>query len=200
MTRSFSRAAVVVIILKVEPGGWGAEKAWPASARTSPLRASRTAIPPERPASAETADSCRPVSIVVFTGAPGLRLALGDRCAPSRSSSETASSEPPGLPASRALKACSRPLTPTGVSAEKPCRAQRRQVFFFGGSDFAGDVDRGAAERVFAGVGVAFGQRACRRRRGSAPAGPVRSRSRGARPRRRPGKTRLGSQAMPPSS
>ena len=36
---------------------------------------------------------------------------------------------------------------------------QRRQVFFFGGADFAGDVDRGAAERVFAGVGVAFGER-----------------------------------------
>ena len=113
---------MVVIILKVDPGGWGAEKACPASARTSPLRASRTAMPPERPASAETAVSCRPVSIVVFTGAPGFGSPLA-RIRAEPVSSETASSEPPGLPARRSLKACSRPLTPTGVSAEKPWRS-----------------------------------------------------------------------------
>src|SRR4029077_12782434 len=33
------------------------------------------------------------------------------------------------------------------------------KCIFFGDPDFAGDVDRGAAERVFAGVGVAFGER-----------------------------------------
>ena len=48
-----SSAAVVVTILNVEPGGCGAEKAMPASARTSPLRGSSAATPPSRPASAD---------------------------------------------------------------------------------------------------------------------------------------------------
>jgi hypothetical protein len=58
-------AAAVVTILNVEPGGWGAENAIPASARISPLRGSSAATPPKRPASAVTAASCRRVSIVV---------------------------------------------------------------------------------------------------------------------------------------
>ena len=113
-TTPFSSAAVVVTILKVEPGGWGAEKAWPARARTSPLRASRTAMPPERPPSAETAADWRRGSIVVFTGAPGFG---GDwaRTREALPESATARSEPPGFPARRALNAFSRPLTPTGV-------------------------------------------------------------------------------------
>ena len=109
----------MVTILKVEPGGWGAEKAWPARARTSPLRASSTATPPERPASAETAASCSSGSIVVFTGAPGRGLAWASTRTEVPVSS-TASSEPPGLPARRVLKARSRPLIPTGVSGVKP--------------------------------------------------------------------------------
>ena len=52
-----SSAAVVVTILKVEPGGCGAENAIPASARTSPLRGSSAATPPSRPASPTTAAS-----------------------------------------------------------------------------------------------------------------------------------------------
>ena len=157
-TTPFSSAAVVVIILKVEPGGCGAEKAWPARARTSPLRASSTAMPPTRPARAETAASCRSGSIVVFTGAPA-RGSASARIRVEPPASLTASSEPPGLPARRALKACSRPLTPTGVSGGKPWRASASGVVFFGDADFAGDVDRRAAERVCAGFGRALGER-----------------------------------------
>ena len=65
-----SSAAVVVTILNVEPGGWGAENAIPASARTSPLRGSSAAIPPRRPASAVTAAFWMRLSIVVRTGGP----------------------------------------------------------------------------------------------------------------------------------
>ena len=90
-------------------------------------------MPPERPASAETAASCRPGSIVVFTGAPGLRLGLGEDPRPSRPSSATASSEPPGLPARRALKACSRPLIADRGVGREAVAGERRQVFFFGG-------------------------------------------------------------------
>ena len=142
----FCRAAAVVIILKVEPGGWGAEKAWPARARTSPLRASSTAMPPTRPARAETADSCRPGSIVVFTGAPGFGSALAIvRVEPS---ALTASSEPPGLPGEPCVEGL--------LEAADPDRGVRREALagegvgfgFFGGADFAGDVDRGAADRV----------------------------------------------------
>ena len=49
---------MAVITLKVEPGGCGAEKAMPARARTSPVRASSAAIPPKRPARASTAAAC----------------------------------------------------------------------------------------------------------------------------------------------
>ena len=50
------------------------------------------------------------------------RFGLGDGAAELPVSS-TASSLPPGLPARRVLKARSRPLIPTGVSAAKPWRA-----------------------------------------------------------------------------
>src|SRR3954469_22130119 len=39
-------AAEAVMILNVDPGGWGPENAIPASARTSPVRASSPATPP----------------------------------------------------------------------------------------------------------------------------------------------------------
>ena len=115
-------------------------------------------------------------------------------------SSGTASSEPPGLPARRALKACSRPLTPTGVSAEKPCRASA-------GRSSSSAVPTSPVTSIAAlpsGCSRAsaspFGQR---RAVGGEDRGPGRQfdfASRGARRRRSPGKTRLGSQAMPPSS
>ena len=149
---------MVVIILKVDPGGWGAEKACPASARTSPLRASRTAMPPERPASAETARSCRPVSIVVFTGAPGFGsplariraepVVVGDR--------EQRAAGPAGEAVVEGLLEAADPDRGLGREA---VALERRQVLFFGGPDFAGDVDRGAAEGMFAGVGVSLGER-----------------------------------------
>ena len=58
------------MILKTEPGGCGAEKATPASPRTSPSRGRSTATPPNRPASASTAARCTRGSIVVRTGLP----------------------------------------------------------------------------------------------------------------------------------
>ena len=71
LTTPASSAAVVVITLKVEPGGCGAEKAIPARASTEPCRASSTATPPRRPARAATAAACSAGSIVVCTGRPG---------------------------------------------------------------------------------------------------------------------------------
>ena len=80
---------MVVTILKVEPGGWGAEKAMPASARISPLVGSSAAIPPKRPASPTTAASWTRGEIEVRTGSawrgrarastrrPGAQLAAG---------------------------------------------------------------------------------------------------------------------------
>jgi hypothetical protein len=118
-TTPFCNAAVVVTILKVEPGGCGAEKACPARPRTAPLRASSTAIPPLRPASAATAASCRVGSIVVFTALPG-RGSDWARIRESPPLFDWASSSPPGLPARRVLKALSTPLIPTGVPGGKP--------------------------------------------------------------------------------
>ncbi len=46
LTIPASSAPVAVTILKVEPGGWGAEYASPASASTPPVFASSTATPP----------------------------------------------------------------------------------------------------------------------------------------------------------
>ena len=43
------QAAVVVIVLKVDPGGCRGREGLPARARTSPLQASSTATPPARP-------------------------------------------------------------------------------------------------------------------------------------------------------
>ncbi len=63
-------APASVTILNVEPGGWGAEEAIPASASTSPVRGRTTAIPPKRPASASTAAFWTFTSIVVCTVLP----------------------------------------------------------------------------------------------------------------------------------
>jgi hypothetical protein len=112
-------AAVVVTILNTEPGGRGTLNAEPASARTAPLRASSTAIPPARPANAETAASWRSGSMVVRSACPGRGSDLASTRSPS---GPEATSSPPGLPASRELKAFSRPLTPTGVPGGKPWR------------------------------------------------------------------------------
>ena len=108
-----SSAAAVVTILKVEPGGCGAEKAIPASARISPLRGSSAAIPPKRPASAVTAASWRRVSIVVRTGGEGAGRARAITRSP-------ASSTPPGRPASLCSNASSSPFWPTGQVRGNP--------------------------------------------------------------------------------
>ena len=113
LTFFFSSAAAVVMILNVEPGGWGAEKATPARARTSPLRGSRAAMPPSRPASASTADSCSRLSIVAFTRRTALARERPSTVRP-------ASSVPPGVPSTRVCSARSSPLRPTGVSRAKP--------------------------------------------------------------------------------
>src|SRR5215216_5288871 len=63
-----SSAAVVVITLKIEPGGCGEEYADPASASTLPLRVLRTTAPPDWPPSALTVVDCGRGSIVVLTG------------------------------------------------------------------------------------------------------------------------------------
>ena len=70
-----SSAAVVVTSLNTEPGGCGAEKATPASARILPVRGSTAAMPPKRPARAVTAAACTRVSIVERTG-PAARGSL----------------------------------------------------------------------------------------------------------------------------
>ena len=113
LTRPCSSAAVVVTILKVEPGGCGAEKAMPASASTSPLSGSSAAMPPKRPASATTAASWMRVSIEVRTVSASFERARASGREPARSS-------PPGRPRRRASKARSSPVCPTGQSRGKP--------------------------------------------------------------------------------
>ena len=113
LTSRCSSAAVVVMILKVEPGGWGAEKAIPARASTSPFLGSSAAMPPKRPARPTTAASWMRVSMVVRTGAAARGLARASARRPARSS-------PPGRPRRRSSKASSRPLWPTGQSRGKP--------------------------------------------------------------------------------
>ncbi len=182
------------MILKTEPGGWGEENAIPASALTSPLVASRTAMPPKRSPSAPTVVSWRPGSIVVFTGSPG----VGSESARMRSPG-TARSWPPGVPASRESKACSRPLVPTSVPGGKP--AARTASFWspFGtptspamsiadgpsGEVRATDGPFASAAPSAARISARSGARV---RRSSCSSGP------------RPGKTRLGCQATAPSS
>ena len=109
-----SSTAVAVIILKVEPGGWGAENAMPGeTAHLARRGRPRAAIPPKRPARACTAAACTSVSIVVRTGAAGRGWELASTWSP-------ASSWPPGVPATSFSTARSRPESPTGVLAGKP--------------------------------------------------------------------------------
>jgi hypothetical protein len=108
-----SSAAAVVTILNTDPGGCGAEKAMPASARTSPDRVSIAAIPPRRPARAVTAACWIRVSMVERTAFAFTGLLLARTRAPARS-------VPPGLPSSLRCSARSRPVVPTGVSLSKP--------------------------------------------------------------------------------
>ena len=126
LTLFFSSAAAVVMTLNVDPGGWGAEKATPASARTSPVRGSSAAIPPSRPASASTAASCRRLSIVDRTRRAGRALARASTVRP-------ASRVPPGqalhltlqraLEAGRAHRAC---RAGSRVRRPRPARHGRR--------------------------------------------------------------------------
>lgn len=64
------------MILKVDPGGWGADTARPASARTAPSRGRITAAPPIRAPSAAAVWAMRCGLIVVVSerpAAPGVR-------------------------------------------------------------------------------------------------------------------------------
>ena len=63
-------AAAAVMILKLEPGGCGAETARPASASTEPSDGLMTAIPPSRSPSAFCAVRCRPSRMVVVIERP----------------------------------------------------------------------------------------------------------------------------------
>ena len=74
LTLPASSAAASVMILNVEPGGWGAENAMPESPSTSPVAGRSTAMPPKRPASASTAARWMSGSIAVRTSTPSLRL------------------------------------------------------------------------------------------------------------------------------
>ena len=62
--------AAAVMILKLEPGGWGAETARPASASTEPSLGLITAIPPSWSPSASCAVRVRPRRIVVWIERP----------------------------------------------------------------------------------------------------------------------------------
>ena len=139
-------------------------------------RRGRSSSSPAPPASASDSARTRP-------SAPPLR--------------STASSLPPGLPARRALKAL--------LEAADPDRGFRREALRAPavGSSSSGASPTSPVTSIAAlpsgcsrSSAGAFGQRRRRRRRGSAPAAPARSRLRGARRVRRPGKTRLGSQAI----
>ena len=109
LTSFSSSAAVVVTILNVEPGGWGAEKAIPARARTAPVRASRAAMPPKRPAERGRAASCTAESMVVRTGFGCLRPAARGR----------------GPPRGAAHRACPRPAPRRSARARSRPRACR---------------------------------------------------------------------------
>ena len=113
-----SSAAVVVTILKVEPGGCGAEKAMPARARISPLRGSSAATPPSRPASADHGG-------LLEAGVDGRLHRLGGaRLARARARGSPAISSPPGRPRRRCSNASSSPLCPTGQSARESARVE----------------------------------------------------------------------------
>ena len=87
--------ALSVIILKVEPGGWGAETASPARASTSPVRGRMTATPPSCPPSAAVAARWTLGRMVVRTLWPRRTGTRAMMRSPKRSCA-------PGLPARRA--------------------------------------------------------------------------------------------------
>ena len=105
LTTPASSAAVVVITLNVEPGGWGAEKAIPASASTEPV--ARVEHRDAAVLAAERRDRGL-LEVGVDRGVHGLaRDGLAARRAPLLAGvgvsppAGTASSSPPGWPASR---------------------------------------------------------------------------------------------------
>ena len=157
-TTPFCRAAVVVIVLKVDPGGCGAEKACPARARTSPLRASSTATPPARPARADTGGELQ-VGVdrrLHRRPRPGFGLGEDTGRAGAVFDREQRAAGPAGEARVEGLLEAADADRGTGREA---LPGERREVFFLGFADFAGDVDRGAADRVFASFGGAFGER-----------------------------------------
>ena len=77
---------------------------------------------------------------------------------------------------------------------------QRRQVLLFGAADFAGDVDRGAAQRVFARLGRPSASGRAVGGEDRRPRRQLDLGSRGARRGAGRGRRGLASQAMPPSS
>ena len=133
-----SSAAVSVIILNVDPGGWRSVAAIPANARTWPLGL-MAAAPPRRFPSVATADFCRSGSIVLRTFSPGVG-------AERESGRLPASRTPPGLPASCSLSASSRPEMPTWASAGKPSGRRRARSIAPAHAHLADDA-RGLGER-----------------------------------------------------
>jgi hypothetical protein len=128
------------------------------------LRVSSTVIPPARPARAETAASCRSGWIVVFGVDRRLhrrarpRFGLGQhpyRGAVLVQRQQRAARLAREAGVEGALEAAD---PDQGVGGE-PLAREARQVFLGRAADFAGDVDRGAAQRVFAFLGRALGQR-----------------------------------------
>ena len=79
-------APASVMILNVEPGGWGPETASPARPSTSPVRGWTMATPPSRSPSADAAAACRPSRIVVRTLRPRTTFVLRMTRLPNRSS------------------------------------------------------------------------------------------------------------------
>ena len=116
VTMPACRAAVVVMIFIVEPGGWTEEKAIPASASIAPVRGFITDIPAYWPPSEATAARSSDGTIVVLTGLGSTGLVLANTRRP-------ASSLPPSLPASLPWKIRSSPSTPILASAGYPSAA-----------------------------------------------------------------------------
>ena len=114
LTLFFSSAAAVVTILNVDPGGWGAEKAMPARARTSAVRGVERGDPAQ--AAGQRLDGG-----LLQRGCRWWTARAPPRAARARASTlRPASSVPPGKPSTWTCSARSRPLGPTGVSRGKP--------------------------------------------------------------------------------
>ena len=106
-------AAVVVMTFIVEPGGWRAEKAIPASPRTSPVRGSSAATPPSWAPSAFTDAVWIFGSMVERAGRPARGR---ERASTLRPASRT----PPGVPATCVSNTRSSPEMPTAAPAGYP--------------------------------------------------------------------------------